>query len=117
MILPFPFIARTVLSQEQVIDAAQGLRGDPLFYFVVVGMSSLIVILAGVIVFLYRQKDKVHKEQREDSKTLVEALTLQTTLMKQFQLTQGERMDRFERVQQEALTEMKQLQKDALRRQ
>lgn len=95
------------IQPQDAIQAAEGFRSDPLFYFVVVGMVVIIVALGGVIAFLFKRNSELQESLRDLSKTGTEAIAAMMPILQSMREDQRESLRRFETQVERAVSDIK----------
>ena len=95
------------MLQESALQAAEGLRGDPLFYFVVVGLLSIVVALGGVVAFLFKKNSELQHSLMDLSKAGTEAISALMPVVMAMKDDQRESLRRFEQQVERAVSDIK----------
>ena len=92
---------------QEAIQAAEAFRDDPLFYFVVVGLTSMFLASVGGIVALYKENSRLKTSLMDLSRTATEAISAMTPIMQATREDQRESMRRIEQQLEKAVGDIR----------
>lgn len=92
---------------QDAVQAAEGFRNDPLFYFVVVGLLAVVVALAGVVAFLFKKNGELQHSIMDLSKAGTEAISALMPVVMAMKDDQRDSLRRFEQQVERAVSDIK----------